>query len=106
MINFNTGNGKMQCEEQLLVRMVRDLEKTKYRFHGYAYRRTLRNILIGKEDAAIAPYFKGKAYHGIYAYLTLEAVTLKMDALVRRHLLDVIYTDHGKLYCTPEHYVA
>jgi hypothetical protein len=106
MLNSNIGSEKMQYIEHLLVSMVRDLEETRYWCHGYAYCKTLRNILVGKENAVIAPHFNGKPYHGILSYLTLNEVGEMMDRLVRKHLLDVIYTNHGKLYCTPDYYCA
>lgn len=62
MLSFNTieaiKNGVPQRVNELLIAMVKDLEDTREIYHGYSYVRTMRNILIGKEDAAIAPNFK------------------------------------------------
>ncbi len=66
----------------LLIRLVKDLEDTRSEYRGFSYVRTIRNILIGKEDAAIAPFFEGKPYYGIFETLTLEQVEQMMDSLV------------------------
>ena len=42
----------------LIIRMVKDLEDTRDMYYGYSYVRTIRNILVGKEGALIAPLFK------------------------------------------------
>ena len=42
----------------MIIKMIKDLEDTRDKYNGYAYVRTMRNILVGKKDAAIAPYFK------------------------------------------------
>ncbi|WP_051200008.1 tetratricopeptide repeat protein [Butyrivibrio sp. FCS006] len=94
--------GKPQQGSDLLIRLVKDLEDTRSEYKGYSYVRTIRNILIGKEDAAIAPFFKGKPYYGQFEALTLERVEEMMDALVSSYQLDVIHTEHGKLYCSRE----
>ena len=86
--------------EELLMRMVKDLEDTREIYCGYSYVRTMRNILVGKEDAVIAPFFKGKPYYGIFETLELVAVEKLMDRLVSRNQLSIIYTARGKLYCT------
>ncbi len=91
-------------DNDMMIKMVRDLERTREDYRGYAYVRTMRNILIGKEDAAIAPLFKGEPYYGHYYKLKLEQVEYMADALVRTNRLKIIYTDRGKLYCTPEYY--
>ncbi len=88
----------------MIIKMVKDLEDTREYYRGYAYVRTMRNILIGKESAAIAPLFSDKPYYGQYYSLTLEQVERMMDSLVRSDRLRIIYTDRGKLYCTPEYY--
>ncbi|MCQ2498847.1 MAG: hypothetical protein MJ133_07660 [Lachnospiraceae bacterium] len=84
----------------LLVTMIRDLENTRYKYHGYAYRRTIRNILTGNKDAVIAPQFKGKSYYGLVKYLSLTDVESMLVEMVRCNTISVIYTDRGKLYCT------
>ena len=91
--------------ENLIVQMVKDLENTRYYLHGYSYVRTLRNILVGNPSAVIAPHFKNKPYYGLYDYLALKRVEMMFDAAVAHHVLEVIYTDRGKLYCTSEYYV-
>ncbi len=98
--------GKPQQGRNLLIRLVKDLEDTRSEYKGYSYVRTIRNILIGKEDAAIAPFFKGKPYYGQFETLTLERVEQMMDSLVSSYQLDVIRTEHGKLYCTRENACA
>lgn len=89
---------------ELIVKMVKDLERTRKFYCGYAYVRTMRNILVGKEGAVIAPYFKNEPYYGQYYRLSLEEVEMMMDQLVRTGRLRVIRTSRGKLYCTPEYY--
>lgn len=95
---------KAQQSDYLFVKMVRDLEDTREDHRGYSYVRTMRNILIGKKDAEIAPLFEGKPYYGIFSDLSLEAMEQIMDAFVQLGQLEVEYTNHGKLYCTPEYY--
>lgn len=108
MISFTTKNAKAtgvpQPIGEMVIQMVKDLEMTREKYHGYAYVRTMRNILVGKEDAAIAPHFKDKAYYGIYDYLELEEVEKLLDAFVSANSLSVIFTEHGKLYCTHEYH--
>ena len=94
----------MHINESILVSMVKDLEDTRHKYCGYAYRRTIRNILIGNKDAAIAPHFKDKPYYGIARYLSLDSVDIIMDYLVEKRLLCVLYKDRGKLYCTPAYH--
>jgi len=100
------GNNKalVELEESLLVSIVKDLENTRDKYSGYAYIRTIRNILVGKEDAIIAPHFKECIYYGIYGGLRLDEVEDKMNRLVIKGKLNIIYTEHGKLYCTHEYY--
>lgn len=93
-------NNGMLHNNELLIAMVRDLEDTREHYHGYSYVRTMRNILIGKEDAVIAPVFKNKEYFGCIQELTLEELERIMDKMVKNERLDVIHTSHGKLYCT------
>lgn len=93
-----------QAQSGLIVLMVRDLERTREYYCGYAYVRTIRNILTGKEGAAIAPLFKDKPYYGQYYRLRLDKVEHMMDALVKEGLLKIIYTQRGKLYCSPEYH--
>ena len=88
----------------MFITMVKDLEDTRDIYGGYSYIRTMRNILVGKEDAAIARYFKGKPYYGVFPSLKLEDLETMMDSFVQANLIDVIYTQHGKLYCTPEYH--
>ena len=85
--------------ESLLVQMVKDLEETAWKFHGYAYPRTIRNILIGKEDAEIAPNFKGKPYHGI-ASKDLKIVDASdiLDGMVAKGYLDSFISDRNVHY--------
>lgn len=90
---------------EMIIEMVRDLERTRYDYNGYAYVRTIRNILVGKHDAAIAPYFSDKPYYGVVSYLGLNDLEEILDGLVRNNKLDIIYTGHGKLYCTHEYYL-
>ncbi len=93
-----------QVENDLLIAMVKNLERTRAYYSGYAYVRTIRNILIGKEDAAIAPLFKDEPYYGLFYKLSMDQVECMMDALVRADRLKIIYTHRGKLYCTPDYY--
>jgi len=88
----------------LLIKMVRDLEETREKFSGYAYVRTIRNILVGKEDAIIAPHFHEQTYYGMLDYLTLEETEGLMESLVKTNQLAYIFTEHGKLYCTLEYH--
>lgn len=90
---------------ELIIQMVKDLEKTRDDYRGYSYVRTMRNILVGKEDAAVAPLFKEKPYYGLVDHMKLDELEGLLDKLVIDDKLDVIYTDHGKLYCTHEYYV-
>ncbi len=100
------GSEEFLWESQLLISMVRDLENTQDKYGGYAYRMTIRNILAGNADAAIAPFFKDKPYYGLYGRLSLDDVEGIMDSLVKANMLEVIYMDNGKkLYCTHEYYV-
>lgn len=89
----------------LIIDIVKDLENTRDIFYGYSYVMTMRNILIGKEDAIIAPNFKEKYYYGVIDKLTLHELEELMDELVKENLLCVIYSKKGKkLYCTHEYY--
>lgn len=87
------------------IELVKDLEDTRDDYKGYSYIRTMRNILIGNENATIAPFFASKPYYGMYERLKLEDLELIMDALVKAHQLEVVFTEHGKLYCTKEFYI-
>lgn len=89
--------------DKLIVDLIKDLELTRYKYHGYAYVRTIRNILTGNKDAVIAPNFSNKAYYGIYHYLSLENTARILDDLVREYKLDYVFTDHGKLYKSLEY---
>lgn len=89
----------------LLVSMVRDLEVTRDKYNGYSYVTTIRNILVGKESACIAPFFVGKPYYGLYARLSKDETRLMMDRLISEGKLDYIISGKGKkLYCTHEYY--
>ena len=88
----------------MLLKMIRDLEDTRDTYNGYSYVRTMRNILIGKKDAAIAPFVQNKPYYGLFPQLTLEQLEKIMDMLVNTNQIDVILTKHGKLYCTHEYH--
>ncbi len=90
--------------DRLILFMVKDLEDTRDIWHGYSYVRTMRNILIGDSDALIVPLFSKKPYYGIYSDLSLEETEAKMDKMVSDDLLEIIYTDHGKLYCTKPYF--
>ena len=107
-MNGTIGPKHFECHQinELLLRMVKDLEDTREMYCGYSYVRTMRNILVGKDGAAIAPFFKGKPYYGIYDTLELAAVEKMLDGLVSRNQLSVIYTGRGKLYCTNEYYAG
>lgn len=96
--------GIPQRANELLIGMVKDLENTRDVYKGYSYVRTMRNILIGKEDAAIAPFFDMKPYYGQFYELSLEELEQMMDVLVKTNQLRVFVTEHGKLYCTQEYY--
>ena len=91
---------------ELLLKMVKDLEDTREVYCGYSYVRTMRDILVGKDDAVIALSFKGKPYYGIYDKLELTTVEKMLDGLVSQNQLSIIYTGRGKLYCTNEYYAC
>lgn len=89
----------------LIVSMVKDLEDTRDKYQGYSYVTTMRNILVGKPDAAIAPYFRGKIYHGIINKASKEDVEETMESMVNRGILCYVISETGKkLYCTNEHH--
>ncbi len=90
--------------EQYLISMVKDLEDTRAKYNGYSYVRTMRNILIGKNDAAIAPFFVEKKYYGLFSDLMMEECEKIMDTLVSRNKIEYVITDHGKLYCTKDYH--
>ena len=92
--------------DQLLLRMVKDLEDTRDIYYGYSYVRTIRNILVGKDGAVIAPFFKGKTYYGVCDTLELATVEKILDGLVSQNQLSVIYIRRGKLYCTNDYYAS
>lgn len=96
--------GKPQRANELLIGMIKELEETREIYHGYSYVRTMRNILIGKKDAAIAPYFQNKPYYGQFKELKLEVLEQMLDTLVSTNQIDVLLTEHGKLYCTHEYH--
>ena len=108
MLAFNTKKAKETGQPEpiteLLLQMVKDLEDTREIYQGYSYVRTMRNILVGKEGALIAPYFQSKPYYGLFDELKLEEAEYYFDNLAKAGLLDIIHTDNGKLYCTHEHY--
>lgn len=108
MIMMNTkkaiATGSPERIDEYIFQMVRDLENTRWKYHGYSYVRTMRNILIGKSDAAIAPLFSNKEYYGIYEELTLNQLESIMDIFVETGQLECVFTEHGKLYCTKQYY--
>lgn len=86
--------------DELILLMIRDLENTKNIYHGYAYKRTMRNILTGNKGAAIAPCFTDKPYYGISRSMTLKQMENIADALVASGKLSFVLTSRGKLYCS------
>ena len=92
-------------DDSLLVSMVRDLENTRSKYNGYSYVTTIRNILVGKESAYIAPFFVAKPYYGLYVSLSKDETRRLMDSLISNGQLDYIISNKGKkLYCTHEYY--
>ena len=92
-------------DNSLLVSMVRDLEMTRGKYNGYSYVTTIRNILVGKESAYIAPFFVTKPYYGMFARLSKDETRRMMDKLISTGELDYIISDKGKkLYCTHEYH--
>lgn len=89
---------------KLLIKIIQDLENTREIIHGYSYVRTIRNILIGKEDALIAPNFKNKEYYGLVNELTLQETEKILDYLVDTNQITYFFTQNGKLYCTFDYY--
>lgn len=89
----------------LLVRLIKDMEDTREMIFGYSYVRTIRNILIGKADAIIAPNFKDKDYYGIISNLSLEETEVILDSMVKANILACVHTKHGKLYCTQDYFI-
>ena len=89
---------------KLVIEIVQDLENTREDIHGYSYVRTIRNILIGKEDAIIAPNFKNKQYYGLVNELTLQETEKILDYLVVTNQITYFFTQNGKLYCTFDYY--
>ena len=90
--------------QSLLLDLVKDLEKTRYKYDGYAYARTIRNILTGNKDSSVADHFKDKYYYGVLNQLSLKDAEDLMDDMLKLNVLDCIFTEHGKLYCTHEYY--
>lgn len=105
MLQIKVKDEKIQKVYDLLVVMIKDLENTRHKYHGYSYVRTMRNILVGKKEAAIAPYFVDKPYYGKLEWIRLEDLEHMLDTMVSLHQIDVLYTEHGKLYCTHEYHV-
>lgn len=89
---------------KLLIKIIQDLESTREKIQGYSYVRTIRNILIGKEDALIAPNFKNKQYYGLVNELTLQETEKMLDYLVNTNQITYFFTQNGKLYCTFDYY--
>ncbi len=108
MLWFNSINaletGIPQQANTLLINMIKDLEETREIYHGYSYVRTMRNILIGKKDAAIAPFFQNKPYYGQFKDLKLDVLEQMLECLLETNQISVIHTEHGKLYCTHEYH--
>lgn len=91
--------------EALLVAMVKDLEDTREKYNGYSYVTTIRNILVGKETAIIAPLFSAKPYYGIYEHLSKDETRRMMDGLIAKGWLGYVISNKGKkLYCTHEYH--
>ena len=90
--------------QEYLLNIVNDLEKTRDIYNGYSYARTIRNILVGKETAIIAPFFDDKEYYGYLDYISIKSVEQMLENLVKEKRLYFIYTDRGKLFCTKEFY--
>jgi hypothetical protein len=84
--------------KELILQMVKDLENTSWTYHGYAYKRTMRNILIGNKNAYIAPCFTDKPYYGIFRSMTLQQVESMADELVASGRLSYVLTNRGRLY--------
>lgn len=99
---IETGQDKRM--NALYVQMIKDLEDTRDVYKGYSYIRTMRNILIGNERAVIAPHFRDKKYYGQFKKLKLEAAEHIFDYLAQTNQIDIIFTEHGKLYCTHDYY--
>ncbi len=87
-----------------LLCIVKDLEETRDIYSGFSYARTIRNILVGKETAIIAPFFDKKEYYGYLDYISIKSVEQILDNLVAEKQLWFVYTEHGKLYCTKDYY--
>ena len=96
--------GVPQRANELLVQMIKDLEDTREIYQGYSYVRTMRNILTGNKQAAIAPHFRDKPYYGQFKNLKLEVLEQMLDSLVTTNQIDVLLTEHGKLYCTHDYH--
>ena len=101
MLLINPETGQVRSVKEVLIQMVKDLEDSSDKYCGYAYVRTMRNILIGNKDACIAPFFQGKQYYNLINSLKLEELEKIMDRIVREGDLNILY---GKLYCTHEYY--
>lgn len=108
MLWFNSKSaietGQPQRANELIIQMIKDLEDTRDIYKGYSYVRTMRNILIGNRQAAIAPYFRDKPYYGQFKNLKLEILEQMLDALVQTNQIDILLTEHGKLYCTHDYH--
>lgn len=89
---------KIVCE--LLIEIVKDLEKTREELSGYAYVRTIRNILTGNANAIIAPAFCNKKYYGLMSNLSLQEAEEMMEHLLKTKQLTCLDTNHGRLYCS------
>ena len=84
----------------LLVEILSDLENTQPYYHGYGYRRTVRNILTGNKDSEVAANFKDKRYYGIMKYLSLRDTESLLNKLVEKRIITYDIREHGKMYCT------
>lgn len=85
---------------KLLVEILRDIENTQSFYHGYGYRRTVRNILVGNKDSEVAVNFTNKKYYGIMKNLSLEDTENLLNQLVKENIITYNITEHGKMYCT------
>ena len=93
----------MKIEDDILVALVKDLEDTRDIYHGYAYIKTIKNILIGNNKSIIAPCFQEKSYYGICRSATRKDIKNLMDNLVEKGKLYADYRDKKVLYCTEEY---
>lgn len=58
---------------------------------------TIRNILVGKESAYIAPFFVTKPYYGMFARLSKDETRRMMDNLISAGELDYLREFGGNI---------